>query len=145
MKVRAFNLIPGAGFRLEGDLFGRIVAKVDRDVNTEVVYGRDHNGRPFAFDFCDYVEIVGLDANLGTESEVSDLGTEDEPIFDVVDTSADRFEEVSDSHHDAVIMALSELGYGPDDEERNAAVEALHTALLLAPQDLVEAIRLPRA
>src|SRR6478609_9436804 len=110
MKVRAFNLVPGAGFRLEGDLFGRVVRKITRDVDIEIVSGRDHNGRPFAFDFNDYVEVVGLDANLGSEPDEDtpgsiDLGVDDENEPSVID--AREAVEMLDATHEAAIDALA--------------------------------------
>ena len=145
MKIRAYNLVPGAGFRLEGDLFGRVVTKIERDVNLEVVYGRDHWGRPFTFDFNEYIDLVGLDANLGTESDVGtpgsiDLGTDS----DMSEVFA-QDEDDTVARDDAVIMALSELGFTPEDQEHNRAVQNLYVALSNVPSiELIEAIRLPR-
>jgi hypothetical protein len=141
MLIRAFNLVPGAGFRREGiDLFGHVVTKVSRDLDMETVTVRTHDGLIFAFDFCDDVTLVGLDANLGMlDNDIRDLDLG-------VDAKEARPspEDADDALQDAVVMALSDLGFGPDDEERNQAVAMLHNVLLTVPLEDVETIRLPR-
>lgn len=82
MRIRAFNLIPGAAFILLNDPKRRyIAAKVSRDVDIETITLRTSQGTVLAFDFCDEVYLIGLDANLGNDTSVSDIGTEG---FDLV-------------------------------------------------------------
>ena len=102
MLIRAFNLVPGAGFRREGtDLFGHVVTKVSRDIDMETVTVRTHDGLIFAFDFGDEVTFVGLDANLGAvgdDIEDLDLG----------------IDKATDADTDQVVETMVALGFDGD-------------------------------
>lgn len=147
MKLRPFNLVPGAVFILPDETI-HSVARVVRDVDIETVTIRDHGGRVFAWDFCDEVEVIGLDASLGTEREFQDIGIEYSPdeyaaltgrVRPInVPTLVSREEapdmseqfasdaEMQDATFDAAIEALDALGFSADDVETNEHVMYLH-------------------
>lgn len=80
MKMRAFNIVPGAAINVPadlmkwraGDLSGHVVRYVERDVDIEVVYGRMCDGSPYAYAFEDDVDLCGLAIDL---SEPNDIGS----------------------------------------------------------------------
>lgn len=73
MQLSAFNLIPQLVVeRPNGDV--SVVGRVERDVDTELVFGRYRSGEPFAFDFNEDVSVVGVVATMDAED---DFGTKE--------------------------------------------------------------------
>lgn len=77
MKIRAYNLLPGAAFQA-GDDRVVVVEVLERDADSEVIaiMGR-YEWRPglfrWDFDYCDVLELLGLVVNAD-EPDDWDLG-----------------------------------------------------------------------
>lgn len=72
MKIRMFNLVPGAAVREKGASEVSVVARIERDDDIEVVYGRYHDGRTFVGDYSVEIELVGLTPNFMSADAVDD-------------------------------------------------------------------------